>query len=467
MSQAYDAIVIGAGQAGPSLAIRLAHAGMRVAIAERKYFGGTCVNTGCIPTKAMVASAYAARMARRAAEYGVTTAGPVTVDMKRVKARKDEIFLKSRAGVEKGLRGTPNVTVYQGAARFESAHEVSVGAERLTAEKIFINVGGRAAIPAIPGLHTVSYLTNSSMMDLDYLPGHLVIVGGSYVGLEFAQMFRRFGSEVTVIEMGPRLIGREDQDISAAIQEILEAEGIRFRLNAKCVEVSGRGGGIAVRVDCAAGEPEVTGTHLLLAVGRRPNTDDLGLENAGIDHDERGFIAVDDQLRTNVAGIWALGECNGHGAFTHTAYNDFEIAAANLLDGGARRLSERIPAYALYIDPPLGRAGLTEAEVRKTGRPARVATRPMSKVGRAVEKGETQGFMKILVDAESQEILGAVILGNSGDEVIHSILDIMYAKAPYTVIQRAVHIHPTVTELVPTMLGDLRPLEAGTRTAGG
>ncbi len=467
MPKAYDAIVIGAGQAGPSLAVRLAKAGMRVAIVERKFFGGTCVNTGCIPTKTMVASAYAARVARRAAEYGVMLNGPVAVDMRRVKARKDEVFLKSRAGVEKWLRSTPNVSVYQGTAQFESPREVAVGDERLSAEKVFINVGGRAVVPNMPGLDQVPFLTNSSMMDVDFLPEHLVIVGGSYVGLEFAQMFRRFGSEVTVIEMGPRLIGREDEDISAAVQEIVEAEGVQVRLNAKCMAVSKRGGGVAARVDCAAGAPEVQGTHLLLAVGRRPNTDDLGLENAGVRQDERGFIIVDDQLQTNVPGIWALGECNGRGAFTHTAYNDYEIAAANLLDHDPRRVSDRIPAYALYIDPPLGRAGMTEAEVRRTGRPALIATRPMTKVGRAVEKGETQGFMKILVDAENKAILGAAILGTSGDEAIHSILDVMYAKAPYTTIQRAVHIHPTVTELVPTMLGDLKPLEAESRTAGG
>lgn len=467
MGQPFDAIVIGAGQAGPSLAVKLATSGMRVAIAERKYFGGTCVNTGCIPTKTMVASAYAARMARRATEFGVTLSGPVTVDMKRVKARKDEIFLKSRTGVEQWLRSTPNLTVYQGAARFESPHEVSIDGERLTAAKIFINVGGRAAIPAMPGLDKVPYLTNSSMMEVDYLPGHLVIVGGSYIGLEFAQMFRRFGSEVTVVEMGSRIIGREDEDISAAIQEILEAEGIRFRLNAKCIALSSQGGGVAARVDCTEGAPEVLGTHLLLAVGRRPNTDDLGLENAGVQRDERGNIVVDDQLRTNVPGIWALGDCNGRGGFTHTSYNDFEIVEANLLDRDPRRVSDRIPAYALYIDPPLGRAGMTEAEVRRTGRPALVATRAMTRVGRAVEKGESQGFMKILVDAETKAILGAAILGMSGDEVIHSILDVMYAKAPYTVIQRAMHIHPTVSELVPTMLGDLRPLEAESRTARG
>lgn len=466
MAERFDVIVIGAGQAGPSLAVKLANAGMRVAIAERKFFGGTCVNTGCIPTKTMVASAYAAHIVRRAAEYGVTLGGLVAVDMRRVKARKDEIFMKSRTGVEKWLRSTPNITVYQGTARFEGPHEISIGDERLTAEKIFVNVGGRAVIPAMPGLDQVPYLTNSSMMEVDFLPRHLIIVGGSYVGLEFAQMFRRFGSEVTVIEMGPRLVGREDEDISAAIREILECEGIAVRLNAKCIALANEGGEVVARVDCTQGTPAVRGSHLLLAVGRKPNTDDLGLEKAGVQRDERGFIEVDDYLRTNVPGIWALGECNGRGAFTHTAYNDFEIAAANLLERDPRKVSDRIPAYALYIDPPLGRAGMTEAEVRKSGKAALIATRPMTKVGRAVEKGEPQGFMKILVDAESKAILGAAILGTSGDEVIHSILDVMYAKAPYTVIQRAVHIHPTVTELVPTMLADLKPLPAGDKISG-
>ncbi len=458
MTSNFDAIIIGAGQAGPFLASRLTAAGMKVAFVERGLFGGTCVNTGCTPTKAMVASAYAAHMARRAAEYGVAVDGGVSVDMRRVKARKDAIAGQSRTGVETWLEKMENCTVYRGHARFESPREVSVGADRIAADRVFIDVGGRASVPRIPGLEAVPYLTNSSMMDVDFLPPHLVIVGGSYVGLEFGQMFRRFGSEVTIIEMGPRLIHREDDDISEAILEILEREGIHVRLNAKCIRVSRRSSEIVAHVDCEAGEPEVRGTHLLLAAGRRPNTDDLGLENAGVTVDQRGYIVVDDQLCTNVPGIWALGDCNGKGAFTHTSFNDAEIVAANLLDNDPRRVSDRIPAYALYIDPPLGRAGLTEAEVRKSGRQALVGKRPMTRVARAIEKGETQGFMKIVIDAQTREILGAAILGTGGDEAIHSILDVMYAKAPYTVIQRAMHIHPTVCELVPTMLGELRPL---------
>jgi pyruvate/2-oxoglutarate dehydrogenase complex dihydrolipoamide dehydrogenase (E3) component len=406
----------------------------------------------------MVASAYAAHMARRAADFGVVVDGPVSVDMKRVKARKDEISEASRTGLESWLKNMENGTVFQGHARLESPREVSVGADRLTADRIFINVGGRASVPPMPGLDQVEFLTNSSMMGVDFLPKHLIVIGGSYVGLEFAQMFRRFGSEVTVVEMGPRLISREDEDVSEAIRGILANEGISIRLNSKCISFSKSGNEISARVDCTEGAPEVSGTHVLLGVGRQPNTEDLGLDKAGVKTDDRGYIVVDDQLRTNVPGIWALGDCNGKGAFTHTSYNDGEIAVANLLDNDPRRVSDRILAYGLYVDPPLGRAGMTEAQVRKTGRPALVGMRPMTRVGRAVEKGETQGFMKILVDAETHHILGAAVLGPGGDEAIHCILDVMYAKAPYTVIQRAVHIHPTVSELIPTMLGEMKTL---------
>jgi pyruvate/2-oxoglutarate dehydrogenase complex dihydrolipoamide dehydrogenase (E3) component len=461
MPTPYDAIIIGTGQAGPPLAIRLAKAGMKVAIVERKLFGGTCVNTGCIPTKTMVASAYAARMARRASEFGVTVGGAVTVDMKQVKARKDAVSGQSRVAVERGLRNTPNCTVYEGQARFESPREVSVGGTSLTAGKIFINVGGRATIPAMPGLDQTGYLTNSTMMDVDFLPRHLVIVGGSYIGLEFGQMFRRFGGEVTIVEMGPRLIQREDEDVSTAVKDILEQEGVSVRLNATCLSVSKRGSDVAVSLSCTSGQPEVVGSHLLLAVGRTPNTADLGLEKAGIAADPRGYITVDDELRTSVPGIWAIGDCNGRGGFTHTSYNDFEIVAANLLDHDSRRVSDRIPAYALYIDPPLGRAGMTETEAQKARKHVLVGQRPMTRVGRAVEKGETNGFMKVLVDADTKDILGAAILGTGGDEAIQSILDVMYAKGPYTVIQRAMHIHPTVSELIPTILGELKPLPPG------
>ena len=461
MSQHFDAIIIGAGQAGPPLAGRLSKAGMKVALVERKLFGGTCVNTGCTPTKTLVASARAAHVARRAADYGVVLNGGVAVDMGKVAARQNGVVRHQRDGVERWVAGLPNCTVYRGQARFESSRQVSVGAESLAAERIFINVGGRANIPALPGVDQVRTLTNTSLLALDELPRHLVVVGGSYVGLEFAQIYRRFGAEVTVIEMADRLIQHEDPEVSATIKEILEAEGIQTRLAAECIRFEPAGADICVDVDCRAGDRQVVGSHVLLAVGRRPNTDDLGLEAAGVAVDARGYIIVDEQLRTSADGVWALGDCNGKGAFTHTAYNDFEIVAANLLDGGARKVTDRILAYALFIDPPLGRVGLTEGGARAAGRPILVGSRPMTQVGRAVEKGETQGFMKVVVDAESHLILGAAILGVEGDEAIHGILDTMYAKAPYDTLQRAVHIHPTVSELIPTMLGELKPSASG------
>lgn len=455
----YGAIVIGTGQAGPSLAAKLAGAGHKVAIVERSLFGGTCVNTGCIPTKTLVASARAAYIARRAADFGVLIDGKIHVDMRRVKARKDETSGASRTGVESWLKHTPNCTVYEGHARFLSDHEVQVGDTVLTADMIFINTGGRAAIPPLPGLDQVPYLTNSSMMHVDFLPPHLVIIGGSYIGLEFAQMYRRFGSKVTIVERASRLLGREDPAVSGAIRQILENEEIDIRLNADCIALERTSEGVKVLAKCDSSENAVEGSHVLLAVGRQPNTDDLGLENTSIQRDRHGYIQVDDQLQTTAPGVWAMGDCNGRGAFTHTSYNDFEIVAANLLDGDPRRVSDRISAYALYIDPPLGRAGATETEILRSGRPALVGERPMSRVGRAKEKGETQGFMRITVDAESKQILGAAILGTEGDEAIHCILDVMYAKAPYTVLQRAMHIHPTVSELIPTVLGELKPLE--------
>jgi pyruvate/2-oxoglutarate dehydrogenase complex dihydrolipoamide dehydrogenase (E3) component len=455
----HDAIVIGTGQSGPALARRLVAAGQRVGIIERKLFGGTCVNTGCTPTKTLVASAYAAFLARRAGDYGVTIGGPVGVDMKAVKARKDAVVAPSRRGVERSLKTLEGCTVYEGHARFVGGKKVTVNGTVLEADRIFINVGARASIPPIPGLDHISYLTNSSMMDIDFLPPHLVILGGSYIGLEFGQVYRRFGSEVTVIELGPRLIAREDEDVSHAVAEFLKEEGIDVRVGSKVIGVEKQGNAIAVKVESTAKISQVVGSHLLVAIGRRPNTDDLGLDKAGIATDGRGYIQVDDQLRTSVPGIWAMGDCNGRGAFTHTSWNDFEIVAANLLDNDPRRVSDRITAYALYTDPPLGRAGMTEAEVRKTGKPALMATMAMEDVSRAYEKGETKGFMKILVDRDSKQILGASLLGLAGDEVIHCILDVMYAKAPYTVMQRAMHIHPTVSEFIPTMLGDLKPLQ--------
>jgi pyruvate/2-oxoglutarate dehydrogenase complex dihydrolipoamide dehydrogenase (E3) component len=457
MNKTFDAIVIGAGQAGPPLVERLTGAGMTVAMIERHLFGGTCVNTGCTPTKTLVASAEVAHQARRAIDYGVRIAGSVSVDMRLTKARKDAVVMASRDRLEKWLRGMDRCTVFQGHARFESPHEVRVGDEVIQTERIFVNVGGRAVIPDLPGVQDVPYLTNTSILEMQTLPRHLVIVGGSYIGLEFAQMYRRFGSEVTVIEQGPRLLWKEDEDICAAISGIFADEGITVRTEAECVRFRRHGDDIVAGVTCVIGEPEVVGSHVLLAVGRRPNTDDLGVEKAGLELDDHGYINVDDQLRTNVPGIWALGDCNGRGAFTHTAYNDFEIVAANLLDGRSRRVSDRITCYGLFIEPPLGRVGMTEQQARAGNRKVRIGIRPMTRVKRAVEKGESRGLMKVMVDAQSNEILGAAILGVGGDEAVHCILDTMSVKAPFTSLRDTVHIHPTVAELIPTVLGELKP----------
>ncbi len=458
MIRDFDAIIIGTGQSGPSLATRCAKEGLKVAIVERGRVGGTCVNAGCIPTKALVASARAAHMARRAAEFGIVVEGDVRADMTQVKARMRRISGDSSQGVTRWLESSPNVELIRGHGTLESSNRVRVGDDVLQADKIFINVGGRPRVPDLPGLDDVDVLTSTGLLELDELPEHLIIVGGSYIGLEFAQMYRRFGSRVTVIEMGPRLIGRDDQDVSDTVREILEAEGVEMRLNAECIAFRKEGDRILVGVDCKEGAPEVSGSHLLLAIGRIPNTDDLGLENAGIEADARGFIPVDDQLRTEVDGIWAIGDCNRRGAFTHTSYNDYEIVAANLFDNDPRRVTNRILCYGLFIDPPLGRVGMTEKQALDSGRRVFVGKRPMTQVGRAKEFSETQGFIKIMVDADSEEILGAAILGLSGDEVVHCLLDVMAAKAPYTTISRGVHIHPTVAELVPTVLQNLQPL---------
>ncbi|NNE23504.1 MAG: FAD-containing oxidoreductase [Rhizobiales bacterium] len=458
MATKFDAIIIGTGQAGPALAQRMTRAGLKTAIIERKLFGGTCVNVGCIPTKALVASARAAHMAHRGADFGVAIDGPVTVDMSQVKARKDAIVKQSNTGVTNWLKTMDNLTVYEGHARLESASTVSVNGDLLEAGKIIINTGGRPVVPDMPGIDDVEHMTSSGIMDVDFLPDHLIIIGGSYIGLEFAQMYRRFGSQVTVVEMAPKLIGREDDDVSATVQEILEAEGVEFRLNANCIGLARQDGQVVVTAACEPGSEDTVGSHVLMAVGRRPNTDDLGLEAAGVETDARGYIVVDDALATNVPGIWALGDVNGQGAFTHTSYNDYEILAANMFDDDARRVSDRIMTYGLFIDPPLGRIGMTETQVRQSGREALIGKMMMARVGRARERSETQGFMKVLIDAKSEKILGAAILGIGGDEVIHALTDVMYANASHKVIQRATHIHPTVSELLPTLLGDLQPL---------
>ena len=457
MTQRFDAIIVGAGQAGPSLAARLAKAGQKVALVERHLLGGTCVNTGCTPTKALVASAHAAHLARRGADFGVNT-GPVSVDMRAVKARTDAIVSKSRSGLEKWLGSTPNCVVIRGQARFTGPHAMRVGQEDYEADQIFLNVGARPAVPKMAGVDAAPFLTSTSILTLDKLPEHLIVVGGGYVGLEFAQIFRRFGCKVTIVEKGARLAGHEDEDASGVIQEIFAGEGIDVRLNANCIHLERRDGGVSVGLECDLGAPHVDGSHVLLAVGRVPNTDDLNLAAAGIDADEHGFIHVDEGLQTRVPGVYALGDCNGHGAFTHTSFNDYEIVADNLLSGAERKVSDRIPAYSIYIDPPLARVGLSETEARKSGKPALMAVRAMTRVSRAIEKSETAGFIKVLVDAESKQILGATVFGVGGDEAIHCVLTAMYARQPASLLTHSVHIHPTVAELIPTTFGELKPL---------
>ncbi len=459
MSTKYDAIIIGTGQSGPALAGRLNQEGLNTAVIERKLVGGTCVNVGCTPTKTLVGSARIAYLARQAKRFGVSIDGDISVDMSRVKARKDKVAGASNKGVTDWLEGMKNVDLILGHAQFVDTHCVEVNGNVLEAEKIFINVGARARIPDWKGLDTVPFFTNSSMMDVEFLPQHLIIIGGSYIGLEFAQMYRRFGSQVTIVEMHDRVIARDDEDVSETVKEILEGEGVKFRLQADCIEARATDSGVAVRVTCEDGPEEETGSHLLVAVGRVPNTDDLGLDKAGIEPNQYGFIDVDEQLQTNVPGIWAIGDVNGRGAFTHTSYNDYEIVAANLFDDDSRKVTDRILCYGLFIDPPLGRIGMTEKEVRASGRRALVGKRMMTRVARAREFGETRGFIKIMVDADTEEILGAAILGLNGDEAIHCLLDTMYARKPYTVISRAVHIHPTVAELIPTVLQEMVPLE--------
>ncbi|KTD23557.1 oxydoreductase [Legionella lansingensis] len=459
VAERFDAIIIGTGQAGPSLAVRLADTGLKIAIIERKKFGGTCVNTGCIPTKTLVASAEVAHLIHRANDFGIDIIGSTNANWKNIKARKDAIVHKASQGVEQWLKNTPNITVFQGHAKFVDNYTVTVNDRQLTGAKIFINVGARAFIPSMKGVNEINYLTNSSILDIEKLPKHLIVVGGSYIGLEFAQAFNFFGSKVTVIEKAPRLIPREDEDVSDTVLAIMKNANINVHLNTECLAFSRSDQDIDVHIGCGNNKEMINGSHVLMAIGRKPNTDDLGLENTDIKLDNRGMIQVDDYLATSVKNIWAMGECNGRGAFTHTSYNDYQIVADNLLNHTQRKVTDRIMAYALYIDPPLGRCGLTESEIRQAGYKAFVAKRPMTQVKRAVIKGEPTGFIKILVDADSQKILGATVLGVGGDEIIHSILDAMYADKPYSLIKDAVHIHPTVSELIPTTLEQLQSLK--------
>tara|TARA_R110002094_G_scaffold19546_1_gene31099 strand:+ start:936 stop:2312 length:1377 start_codon:yes stop_codon:yes gene_type:complete len=453
----FDAIIIGTGQAGPSLAARLASEGQQVAIIEKSLFGGTCVNNGCIPTKALVASARTAHVARRAHEFGVNIHGDIQVDMQKVHARMKEISGASNQGVESWLDGLDGVTVIRRHARFESNDTIRAGEQLLEAPQIFLNVGGRPIVP--DSFADCGAMTNVEMMQLSELPEHLIVVGGSYIGVEFAQIFRRFGSKVTVVQRGPRIIAREDEDISQSVQASLEAEGIAIRTDANCMSGERRGANVAVQVSCGDTQEWLEGSHLLLAVGRQPNTDDLGLENTDIKLDKRGYVQVDDTLRTKVKGVWALGDCNGRGAFTHTAYNDYEIAANQLLGAAHRKVTDRHLCYGLFVDPPLGRVGMNKQAARASGRNVLIGHRKMAQVGRAKERSETHGFMEVLVDADSEQILGATVHGIEGDEIVHSLLNVMYAGASYRVVAESVPIHPTVSELLPTVLQSLEPLE--------
>ncbi|MFT4070046.1 FAD-containing oxidoreductase [Paraburkholderia sp.] len=465
MPQHFDAVVIGTGQGGSPLAVRLAQSGRQTAVIERGDFGGTCVNVGCTPTKSCVASARAAHVVRHAAELGVQV-GLITVDLAAVKARKDRIIGQSRSGVEEWLRGTENLTVFNGHARFTSPHTLAVTGldgqllEELSAGEIFINAGTRAVVPPLEGIQRIPYYTNSTLLELTELPGHLVIVGGSYIALEFAQVFRRFGSRVSVLVRGERVLNREDADFSESVTKALARDGVEFHFGVQPTRVEPhphRANDVCIGFE--QNIPAMEASHLLFATGRKPNTDDLGLDAAGIETDRHGMIVVDGQLRTSVPGVWAIGDVNGRGAFTHTSYDDYQIVAANLLDGGARSVDTRIVAYAVFVDPPLARAGMSEAQVRESGRAALIATMPMSRVGRARERGETDGFMKVLADAKSKQILGAAIHGIEGDEAIHTFIDIMTAAAPYPTLQYAMHVHPTISELVPTLLDGLEPME--------
>ncbi|HSI78230.1 MAG TPA: FAD-containing oxidoreductase [Lunatimonas sp.] len=452
----FDAIIIGSGQAGTPLAFKMAAKGKKVAFIEKEHLGGTCLNVGCTPTKTYVASARRMFDALNGEALGVSIPKGTQLNLSQVKQRKDKMIKKSVDGMTAGIEKNEHITLIKGIAQFTDTHTVEVNGEELSAEQVFINVGARPYIPE--GLKGVNYLTNQSILELEHLPEHLIIIGGSYIGLEFGQMFRRFGSKVTIIEKSNRIISREDEDVSREIQRVMEREGVEFRLNATCVGArEEKDGQLLVSVTCEKGLPEISGSHVLVAVGRTPNTDLLQLEAAGIKTNEQGYIQVTDRLETNVAGVYALGDCNGKGAFTHTAYNDFEIINANLFEQGSRKVSDRILTYGLFVDPPLGRAGITLQEAKDQKLDFLVGYRDMKRIARAKEKGETDGFIRIIVDKKTEKILGATVLGVGGDEIISSILNVMYGGNPYTVIRDGVFPHPTVSELIPTLLENLQP----------
>ena len=451
----FDAIIIGSGQAGTPLVFKLAAQGQKVAFIEKEHFGGTCLNVGCTPTKAYVASARRMWDAQHGEALGIEIPEGAKADLQKIKARKDGLIKKSVDGIAQGVEKNENITYFKGEARFEGKKIVEVNDERLTADEIYINVGGRPYVPE--GYEDIPYLTNQSILELEELPEHLLIVGGSYIGLEFGQMFSRFGSKVTIIERGSSIIGREDEEASSTIQEFMEADGVDFRLEANCISAKkNQDGSISAQIDCSKeGAIEIQGSHLLLAVGRRPNTDGLQLEKTGVETNDKGFILVDDDLETNIKGIFALGDCNGKGAFTHTAYNDYEIIADNKFEGKDRKVSDRILTYGLFVDPPMGRVGITQKEAEKKGLEVLIGHRPFSRISRAKEKGETHGYMSVVVDAKTKKILGATVLGVGGDEIISGLINIMYADVSYEVIRDSVQPHPTVSELIPTMLESL------------
>jgi pyruvate/2-oxoglutarate dehydrogenase complex dihydrolipoamide dehydrogenase (E3) component len=452
----YDAIVIGSGQGGGPLAHKLADLGQKVALIEREHLGGSCINYGCTPTKAMIASARVAHYARRGPEFGVH-GGDVRVDLRQVVARKDALVQQWRSGQEGHAERRPTLDLHRGHARFTAPHEVEVNGETLKAERIFINTGLRPRIPPLPGLDRVDHLTNRNIMDLTEVPEHLLVLGGNYLGLEFGQMFRRFGSRVSVIEINGQITPREDEDIAAALQEALEAEGMSFFLHARATRVERTSAGPSLTIESQDGATMVlAGSHLLVAIGQAPNSDDLGLEAAGIETDDAGYIKVNGRLETNVPGVWALGDVKGGPAFTHVSYDDHLVIYDNLFEAKDRSIEGRILPYALYTDPELGRVGMTEKEARAAGYRLKVGSAPMAWVARAIERSETAGLMKVVIDADTDRILGAAMLGAEGGELVQTLMALMLADAPWTLFYRRMFIHPTLTEGFFTLMDNVK-----------
>jgi pyruvate/2-oxoglutarate dehydrogenase complex dihydrolipoamide dehydrogenase (E3) component len=454
--QKYDAIIIGSGQGGGPMAHKLADLGQKVALIEREHLGGSCINYGCTPTKTMVASARIAHYARRGPEFGVNT-GNVEVDFAKVIARKNEMVLSWRQGQQNHADKRPTLDLHRGHARFTGVHEVEVNGDTLTAEKIFINTGTRARTLPIPGLDEVPYLTNKEILDLDLLPEHLLVLGGNYLGLEFGQMFRRFGSRVSVIEVNDRIASREDPEVSETLIKILEEEDIAFHLGQKATRVAKNGASIDLTIEGKDGATQtLTGTHLLVAIGRAPNTDDLGLDAAGIEADQYGWIKVNGKLETNVSGVWAIGDVKGGPAFTHVSYDDHLVIYDNLINGMDRSVDGRIVPYSMFTDPELGGVGLTEREARERGYKLKVGSMPMEWVARAIERGETKGMAKVVINAENDRILGATYLGPEGGDLVQTLMTLMLADAPWTVFKQRMFTHPTMTEGFFTLMDQVK-----------